>query len=61
MYDVHGRLVRELTDFQEFAAGTYTVAWDGKDADGKRVASGVYFTRMQAGTFSTTKKMTLVK
>lgn len=61
VYDVHGRLVKELTDFQEFAAGTYTVAWDGKDADGKRVASGVYFTRMQAGTFSTTKKMSLIK
>ena len=61
VYDVHGRLVRELTDFQEFAAGTYTVEWDGKDADGKTVASGVYFTRMQAGTFSTTKKMSLIK
>ena len=61
VYDVHGRLVKELTDFQEFDAGTYSINWDGKDSDGKKVASGVYFTRMQAGTFSTTKKMSLIK
>lgn len=61
VYDVHGRMVKELVDYQEYAPGTYTIDWDGKDANGARVASGVYFTRMQAGTFSTTRKMSLVK
>jgi hypothetical protein len=61
VYDVHGRLVKELTDFQEFSAGTYSIEWNGRDEDGLKVASGVYFARMQAGTFSTTKKMSLIK
>jgi hypothetical protein len=61
VYDVHGRMVKELADFQEYAPGTYTIDWNGRDANGNPVASGVYFTRMQAGTFSTTKKMTLLK
>ncbi|HSQ74114.1 MAG TPA: C-GCAxxG-C-C family (seleno)protein [Bacteroidota bacterium] len=61
IYDVHGRMVKELIDFQEYAAGTYNVDWDGMDADGRKVASGVYFSRIQAGTYSSTCKMSLVK
>jgi hypothetical protein len=61
IYDVHGRLVRTLVDYREHSAGTYAVDWDGTNNDGKNVASGVYFSRMQAGTYSTTKKLSLVK
>jgi hypothetical protein len=61
IYDVHGRLTRTLIDYQEHAPGSYVVDWDGSDNNGRRVSSGVYFTRMQAGTFSETKKMNLVK
>jgi hypothetical protein len=61
VYDVHGRLVKELIDYQNYAPGTYTVDWDGTGNDGRKVASGIHFSRMQAGTFSTTRKMTLVK
>ncbi len=41
--------------------GTYVVNWDGTNNGGQHVASGVYFSRMQAGAYSTTKKMSLVK
>ncbi len=61
IYDVHGRLVKELIDYRDYAPGTYTVDWDGTDLDGKKVASGVYFSRMQAGVYSSTRKMSLVK
>lgn len=61
IYDVHGRLVKTLVEYQEHTPGTYVVDWDGTNNDGQRVASGVYFSRMQAGTYSTTKKLSLVK
>ena len=47
LYDVHGGLVREL-----FAgtreAGSYTAAWDGRDAAGAAASSGMYFARLEA-------------
>lgn len=61
VYDVHGRIVRNLIDYTDHAAGSYVVDWNGTDNSGRKVASGIYFTRMQAGTFSETKKMNLVK
>ncbi len=61
VYDVHGRVVNELVNYKEYAPGTYSVDWNGHDSDGKRVASGVYFARMQAGAYSATMKMSLVK
>ncbi len=60
VYDVHGRLVRSLLDRQD-AAGTRSVAWDGRDNAGQRVASGTYFYRLQTGGRTLTKKMTLIE
>jgi flagellar hook assembly protein FlgD len=42
-------------------AGTYTVEWDGKDSQGKKVAGGTYFYQLKSGSNSkTTKKMLLL-
>jgi hypothetical protein len=35
--------------------------WDGRDGNGNRVASGVYFYRIQSGSFIDQKKMVLLK
>ncbi|HUU29016.1 MAG TPA: PQQ-binding-like beta-propeller repeat protein [archaeon] len=60
VYNLRGRLVRTLVqDVRE--AGNYTVFWDGTDETGRRVSSGVYFYRIQAGEFVQTRKMVLVK
>ncbi|MEW6684709.1 MAG: T9SS type A sorting domain-containing protein [Candidatus Edwardsbacteria bacterium] len=60
LYNVTGQLVRTLVD-ERCSGGFYTRRWDGTDESGKRVASGVYFYRLQAGNFTNTKKMILIR
>jgi hypothetical protein len=42
-------------------AGRYSVMWDGKNDNGVRVSSGVYFYRLLAGDYVSTKKMVMLK
>jgi flagellar hook assembly protein FlgD len=44
VYSVDGRRVREFA----VSVGISSVMWDGKDASGKAVASGVYIARLVA-------------
>lgn len=60
IYDVLGREVKTLVN-QEQINGVYQVNWNGDDSLGNKVTSGVYFYRIDAGTFSDVKKMLLVK
>jgi hypothetical protein len=60
IHDLAGRLVTVLTD-REYEAGTYPVAWNGTNAAGSEVASGVYFVRLEAGGKVVSRKMALVK
>ena len=60
IYNLLGQKVVDLVDkYQE--AGRYQVAWDGRDATGKKMASGVYICRLEAGDFVSSKKMILLK
>jgi flagellar hook assembly protein FlgD len=60
IYNVMGQLIRSLRSGKE-KAGYYTVAWDGKDAQGKKAGAGVYFYRLDAGEYSKTKKLVIVR
>jgi hypothetical protein len=60
VFDVRGRRVRVLVD-QPLEAGSHTVVWDGTDGQGRRVASGVYLYRIEAGPLHETRRMLLVK
>jgi hypothetical protein len=60
IYDVSGRLVRTLVDGPR-SAGMHKQLWDGRDAGGRAVASGVYFYRLRAGSFTDTKKLVLAR
>jgi DNA-binding beta-propeller fold protein YncE len=60
IYDVAGRRVRTLVN-EKRRADHYEVKWDGKDANGRTVASGVYFYRIQAGKHRATRKMVMLK
>jgi C1A family cysteine protease len=60
IFDVSGRLVDTLVDrFEE--AGYRSVTWNGTDARGISVSSGVYFYRVTAGSWSEQKKMILIR
>src|SRR5262249_16002530 len=60
VFDVAGRHVRTLVSGTP-AAGRYVANWDGRDSAGHRAVSGVYFYRMDAGTFSQVRKVTILK
>jgi hypothetical protein len=59
VYDVIGREVATLVNGQQ-AAGTYDVSFNAANG-GRSLASGVYFYRLEAGTFTATHKMMLLK
>jgi len=59
IFNVAGQKVREFAGHS--AAGVLNVVWDGTDANGSTVASGIYFYRASADKFSETKKMVLMK
>lgn len=60
VYDMMGRLVDTLVD-QQMGAGSYRATWNGRDAAGNQVASGVYLYKINAGSFVASKVMTLLK
>jgi hypothetical protein len=47
IYAVNGRLVR-LLESGSLAPGRHVIGWDGRDGDGRAVASGAYFVRAEA-------------
>jgi flagellar hook assembly protein FlgD len=60
IYDITGRAVRKLIDRTE-EPGYKSICWDGRNNEGRPLASGVYFYRIQAKDFSCTKQLIMVK
>jgi hypothetical protein len=60
VYDLTGRLVRVLCDGMR-GAGEHEVSWDGRNEIRQDAGSGVYFCRMEAGSFSESRKLVLLK
>jgi hypothetical protein len=60
VYDVSGALVRTLVD-RSHNPGGYDAHWDGRDAGGRTVSSGVYFYRLETNGFTETRRMVLLK
>ncbi len=60
IFNVKGEKVKTLVD-ADFAPGRYEILWNGTDAKGRTVASGLYFSRFQAGSKVSIKKMMLLK
>ncbi|MBN2069899.1 MAG: T9SS type A sorting domain-containing protein [Candidatus Krumholzibacteriota bacterium] len=60
IYDAAGRIIRKIVD-EGRPAGHYAEAWDGKDANGNAVASGVYFFKLETETLKRSRKMILLR
>jgi hypothetical protein len=60
IFNILGQEVKTLVD-QNKNAGHYSILWDGTNNSGKKIASGVYFSRLSAGDRTEIKKMLLLK
>jgi hypothetical protein len=61
IYDVKGRVVRSLVD-TELVAGPWSGTWDGRDASGRRLATGVYFARLAVnGRIAASRKVVITR
>ncbi|MDO9577987.1 MAG: choice-of-anchor J domain-containing protein [Candidatus Cloacimonadales bacterium] len=60
IFNIKGEKVKTLID-GTLSVNDYTVNWNGNDDSGKSVASGLYFYKMKANNFVSTKKMILMK
>ena len=60
IYDAAGHLVRVLVEGAR-AAGVHEELWNGRDDRGAQMPSGLYFCRLRAGSFTSLRKMVLLK
>lgn len=60
VYDLLGREIKTLVNGEQ-PAGQYQVRWNADDNKGASVASGIYFYRIDAGSFNSTRKMMLIR
>jgi hypothetical protein len=60
IYSVDGRLVRSLVD-QPMPAGHHAVTWDASDDHGRRVPSGVYLLKLEAGHARARHKLAVLR
>jgi hypothetical protein len=60
VYDLVGRQVVSLQNGLQ-GVGHHQIIWNGADANGKTVSSGIYFYRLEAGKKTVTKRMALLK
>ncbi|MFC1785892.1 right-handed parallel beta-helix repeat-containing protein [Candidatus Neomarinimicrobiota bacterium] len=60
IYNLLGKQITQLTSSTQHS-GTRTIQWNGTDQQGNLVPAGIYFYQLQAGDFSQTKKMVLMK
>jgi hypothetical protein len=60
VFTLLGREVKTLLDGHS-EAGRFTAVWDATDAAGRAMPSGIYLLRVESGTFSAVRKMTLMR
>ena len=60
LYDLRGRMVKSILD-EPRSAGDHVVSWEGTSDRGSRVASGVYFLRVQASQGEEMQRVTVLK
>jgi hypothetical protein len=60
VYNALGQEIKILVDGNR-APGAHSAHWDGRNAAGEPVTSGVYFYKIEAGPFTATRKMLVLR
>ena len=60
VFDIAGHRVKTLVEGTP-EPGEHTVTWDGRDAAGEPVPSGIYFYRLEAAGIDETRKLVVVR
>jgi hypothetical protein len=60
LFDVNGRLVRELID-GELPAGPHTAGWDGRGDDGRRRPPGIYLVQLRVAGLARAGRLVLLE
>jgi hypothetical protein len=61
IFDLAGHEIATLLDRAELPAGRHQRVWNGRDAQGRAMVSGVYFYQLRVGSFSKTMKLMLMR
>jgi len=59
-YNVAGQVVKEFNQGKQ-KAGYYSITWDGRSNRGHKVGAGIYFYRLEAGSWVKTRKMVVIR
>jgi flagellar hook assembly protein FlgD len=60
IYNLLGQQIRKLVNTKQ-VAGSYQIEWNGRDDNGREVASGIYVYRIESAGFIQSKKMLLIR
>ena len=61
IYDARGRELRRLLEPTRLAAGEHGIAFDGRDGQGRELASGTYYCRVVSAQGRSSQRLTLLK
>ena len=61
IYNIKGQLIKTVIDNKEMDAGYYTIQWDGRNEENKKVCNGVYLYKIENSNSSIIKKMIILE
>ena len=59
--DLRGSVVKQLIGNENHSEGSYSLNWDGRNNNGVKLSSGVYFVVMRANATTTSQKIVLLR
>lgn len=61
LYDISGRIIRTLVNGEYDISGEHSVMWDGRNDSGSPATPGIYFCRLESGSFACTLEIILIE
>ncbi|HSG29836.1 MAG TPA: FlgD immunoglobulin-like domain containing protein, partial [Candidatus Krumholzibacterium sp.] len=61
IYNINGQMVRHLYALPVFGGRYKDMVWDGRNDRGQKVANGIYFIRVRAGSEENVKKVVVLR